>query len=457
MSLTDRAYADAREVRGWQLYDWANSAFTTTVVAALAGPYLTSVAKAGAGPDGVLFRVLGFGVTDESYFPYVVSVSVLLQVLVLPLLGALTDGLAGKKPVLLGTCLIGATATTGMLWVSGGRWLLGGVLFAVANLAFGASIVVYNAFLPEIAPPQDQDRVSSGGFALGYLGGGLLLALDLALVTGHDAVGLSTREAARLSLASAGVWWGLFGLLAVRRLTDRAVPRERVSSGLVRTGVQELRGSVQELRALPGTLRFLIAFLLYNDAVQAVIGLSSVFLAQELYVARGRSADDATPFLLGLVLLIQFVAAPGALGVERVARRVGAKRAVMGTLVVWIGIVVYAYGFLETTTQAYVLGAVIAVVLGGSQALSRSLFASMVPPGREASFFGFYEISERGTAWIATATFATVLALTGSYRQAILSLVVLFLLGLALLARTDTDAARQAAAAQPLPAGEEGV
>ena len=175
--------------------------------------------------------------------------------------------------------------------------------------------------------------------------------------------------------------------------------------------------------------------------MQAVIGLSSVFLAQELYVAQGRPADDATPFLLALILLIQFVAAPGALLVERIARRIGAKPAVMGTLVVWIGIVVYAYAFLQTTTQALALGAVIAVVLGGSQALSRSLFASMVPAGREASFFGFYEISERGTAWIATATFATVLALTGSYRQAILSLVVLFVAGLALLALTDTDAA----------------
>ena len=173
--------------------------------------------------------------------------------------------------------------------------------------------------------------------------------------------------------------------------------------------------------------------------------------AREVARAQWPILTVAGIFLLALILLIQFVAAPGALLVERISRVTGAKAAVMGTLVVWIGIVVYAYAFLATTTQALVLGAVIAVVLGGSQALSRSLFASMVPPGREASFFGFYEISERGTAWIATATFATVLALTGSYRQAILSLVVLFVLGLALLARTDTDGAVLAAAAEPAP------
>lgn len=440
--------APRRVVRSWQLYDWANSAFVTTVVAALAGPYITAVADRAADDDGILLRVGAVHLPSNALFPYVVSASVLLQVLVLPLLGAVADRTGQSRRLLGLCCAIGAAATTGLLWASGTRWVLAGVLFAVANLAFGASIVAYNAMLPRLAAPADQHRVSTGGFALGYLGGGLLLALDLALVVGHSAVGLTTAAAARWALASAGLWWGAFGWLSVRGLRGLPEPPRLDRVRGLGQAVGELRRAVRELRALPQTARFLIAFLLYNDAVQAVIGLASVFLTQELYVAKGRPADDASGFLLALILLIQLVAAPGAMLVERLARRIGVKRAIEATLVIWIGVVLFAWSVLDTQAQAIAMGVVIAVVLGGSQALSRSLFASMLPAGREASFFGFYELSERGTAWIATATFATVLAVTGSYRQAILSLVVLFVAGLALLMRTDTDRAAVEARAQ---------
>lgn len=455
-SAETRVTAPRRTVRSWQLYDWANSAFVTTVVAALAGPYVTAVANRAADDDGILLRIGALHLPADAYFPYVVSASVLVQVLVLPLLGAVADRTGSSRRLLGLCCSVGAAATTGLLWASGTRWVLAGVLFGVANVAFGASIVVYNAMLPRLAAPADQHRVSAGGFALGYLGGGLLLALDLLLVVGHSAVGLTTASAARWALASAGIWWGVFGWLAVRGLRGLPEPVQVDRVTGIGQAVGELRQAVRELRALPQTARFLVAFLLYNDAVQAVIGLASVFLTQELFVAKGKSADDATSFLLGLILLIQLVAAPGAVLVERLARRVGAKRAVEGTLVVWIAVVLFAWAVLDTQLQALIMGVVIAVVLGGSQALSRSLFASMLPSGREASFFGFYELSERGTAWIATATFATVLAVTGSYRQAILSLVVLFAVGLVLLVRTDTDrAAADAQAAQALSTAQD--
>ena len=431
-----------REILGWQLYDWANSAFTTTVVAALIGPYLTALARAAANANGDVSLFGLIGVSAESFFAYCTSLSVMLQVLFLPLLGGIADYTNLKKRLLMLFCVGGAVATMLLFFVQGNLYWLGGVLFILANLSFGASIVFYNAFLPEITTEDQRDKVSSRGFALGYFGGGVLLALNLALVQGAESFGLTTGLAVRISLASAGVWWLGFGLLSFARLRTRAAIHQlKPDEHYVTMGVRQISESFRELRRLPKTLQYLVSYLFFNDAIQTVIGLSSAFLAYELFVAKGLPEADATPFLLTLVLLIQFVAFVGALLFERIARVVGTKRAILLSLVIWSGVVIYAYGFLQTTTEAYVMGVVIALVLGGSQALSRALFSRMIPAGREASFFGFYEISERGTAWIGSLVFAIVLDTTGSDRQAILSLIVLFLIGMAILARTDTRAA----------------
>lgn len=430
------------------LYDWANSAFATTVLAALAGPYITGLAQEAVGERGTAVSLGALDVPATAYFAYCTSLSVVLQVLALPLLGALADRAPVTRRLLGSCCAIGAGATMLLLLPGTGRHLLAGGLFIVANLAFGASIVFYNSYLGVIVGPERRDFVSSRGFAFGYAGGGLLLALHLVLVTQAERFGLSTGSAVRVALATAGLWWGAFGLLAVARLRPRIPPAATDGrSASLALGLRSLRAAVADLRRLPGTLRFLVASLLFNDAVQSVVGLSSVFLTQELYVRQGRDADDATPFLLTLVLVIQVVAVGGALLFERVARVTGTKRAVLVTLVIWILVVLYAWAALRSTTQALVLGVVIALVLGGSQALSRSLFSRLVPRGREASFFGFYEVTQRGTAWVGTAVFGTVVAVTGSYRQAILSLVVLFVAGALLLASTDTDEAERAAAA----------
>jgi len=182
----------------------------------------------------------------------------------------------------------------------------------------------------------------------------------------------------------------------------------------------------------------------FNDGVQTVITVSSVFLAQELFVARGLPTDES--FLIGLILMVQFVAFAGAMLFERIATVTGTKNAIVLSLILWTGVVVYAYGFLQTTAQAWAMGAIIAIVLGGSQALSRSLFSRMIPPGREASFFGLYEISERGTSWIGPLIFGLVAARTNSYRQAIISLVALFVIGMIVLLLTDTERAVHEAA-----------
>lgn len=437
----------AREVRGWALYDWAISAFSTTVVTVLLGPYLTGLAQAAVGERGTVLPLGPLGrITAESFYPLCVSASVLLQVLTLPLLGAVADFGHGKKRLLAAGTALAATGTAGLALVVGDGFLLGGLLFVVVNVAAGACGVLYNAFLPEICPPARRDAVSSRGFAMGYLGGGLLLAANLALVSATP-FGLSTGDTVRLSFLSAALWWGIFGAIAIGRLRSRAPTRTIAAGrGLVGAGLGELRTAFRRLRSLPGTLRFLLGYVLYNDGVQTVISLSSVFLVQELFVAQGRSEDAAQPFIIGIVLLVQFVAFGGALGFGRLAARLGAKRTILATLVLWSGVVLYAYGFLATTTQAWAMAVVIALALGGSQALSRSLYSRLIPTGAEATFFGLYELSQRATSWVGPLIFGLVVGATGSYRQALLSLIVLFLAGMAVLATTDVDRAERAAA-----------
>ena len=450
MSAAEPSPAARRAVSGFTLYDVANSAFVTTVITAIGGPFVTSVAQAAQDAGGRV-HLLGLAPRADAVYPYAIALSVALQVLALPVLGALADHARAKRTVLLAGTAVGSLATVGLALVPLGTWPLAAGALVLANLAYGVAICAYNAYLADVAELPDRDRISARGFAWGYAGGALVLALALALVTAAGPLGISTGTAARLSIALSGTWWLALGIVAVRRLDAArdlpwAVPD---APGPLRAQVRgtfgQLRSSFAALRALPGTARFLLAFLLFNDAIQAVIALSTVYLTQELYVGQGRAADEATGFLLTLVLLIQVVAVAGAGGSARLARRFGARRVLLGTLVVWIGVVLFAGGALTTQVEAYGLGVVIALVLGGSQALARSMFSSMVPDERQASFFGFYELAERGTAWIGSLVFAVVLDLTGSYRGALLSLLVLFVSGTALLARTDTDAAIAAA------------
>jgi UMF1 family MFS transporter len=355
---------------------------------------------------------------------------------------------------------IAVAATCLMFFVVKDTYLLGPLLFIIANASFGGAIVMYNAYLPEIVTADRADAVSSRGFALGYLGGGLLLAANLALVIAKP-FGLSSGLAVRISLLSAGLWWGGFGLLTFARLRTRRAARSLPAGQNVLTvGFRELGATFRALRRLPNTLRFLVGYLFYNDGIQTVLGLASVFLTQELFIAKGRTEDEAQSFVILVFLMVQFVAFVGALGFGRLAGWIGTKRAILVSLVLWSGVVIYAYALLQTTTEALAMAAVIAVVLGGSQALSRSLFSRMIPAGRESSFFGLYEISERGTSWIGPLIFGIVVGATGSYREAILSLIVLFLAGLIVLATTDTDRAihesgnitPEEAAARALPA-----
>ncbi len=331
-------------------------------------------------------------------------------------------------------CYIGVAANCLLFFISDHLYLAGGVLFIIANVCFGASLVFYNAFLPEITTEDQGDKVSSRGYAYGYLGGAILLALNLLLVLRAEQLGISAGLAVRLSFLSAGIWWGGFALITFFLLKSRPSKKELPpGKSYISAGFLEIVSTFKELRRLPLTLRYLIGYLFYNDGIQTVIFAASAFLEQELF-------PSGNPvFLLEIFLMVQFVAVFGALLFERLAYLIKTKNAIIVSLVVWSGIVIYANRFLHSVWEAWIMAAVIAIVLGGSQALSRSLFSRMIPRGKEAAFFGLYEVSERGTSWMGPLLFSIVIARTGSYRQALLSLIVFFVVGLGVLLFTDTD------------------
>jgi UMF1 family MFS transporter len=428
-----------RERFGWYSYDWAMSVFNTSVTTVFLGPYLTSVAEDAAGADGRL-PFLGLSIPPGSWFSYVLSFSVVLQVLVLPLTGAVADRSGRKRHLLGGLAALGALAATCLFFVADGRYLLGAALFVVANVSFGAATVVYYSWLPDLASPDERDAVSSRGWAFGYVGGAVLLAVHLGLFLGAGSLGLTEGEAVRICLATAGLWWGLFTLVTVSLLRDR--PAQAAAHGAATSGFRQLAATLKGMRAFPLTLWFLGAYLLFNDGVQTVISLSATYASEELGLSQS--------VLTGAILMVQVVAVFGALGLGRVAARYGAQRTVLGCLVAWTAVLVAAYTLQEgAVAQFYALAAVIGLVQGGTQALSRSLFSHLIPAGREAEYYSFYEISDRGTSWLGPLLFGLTYQLTGSYRYAIISLLVFFVAGFLLLLRLPMRQAVLAAGNTP--------
>ncbi|MEV0218970.1 MFS transporter [Streptomyces sp. NPDC050704] len=442
-TVRERSAEDAAErryeQRGWYVYDWACSVYSTSVLTVFLGPYLTSVAKSAADADGFV-HPLGIPIRAGSFFAYSVSASVILSVLVMPLVGAAADRTGRKKPLLAAAAYTGAAATTGMFFLAGDRYLLGGFLLIVANASVAVSMVLYNSYLPQIAPPEERDAVSSKGWAFGYAAGALVLVANMILYTAHDSFGVSEATAVRICLASAGVWWGAFTLVPLKRLRDR---RTTSPSGTSVHGWRQLAATVRDMRRQPLTLSFLLAYLVYNDGIQTVISQASVYGSEELGLSQST--------LIVAVLLVQLLAVAGALGMGRLARIYGAKRTILGSLIAWTLTLGAGY-FLPAGAPVwfFVLAAGIGLVLGGSQALSRSLFSHLVPPGKEAEYFSAYEMSDRGMSWLGPLLFGLTYQLTGSYRDAIISLVVFFVLGFLLLARVPV---RQAVrdAGNPLP------
>lgn len=432
---TEAMVNNRKEIFGWAMYDWANSAFSTTVGTVFLGPYVASLARDAAQAAGTsTIPFLGIPVAPDSFLPYCISFSVGMQVLFLPILGAIADYSHLRKRMMQIFATIGAVATILMFLITGGLWWLGGVLFIVANLAFGAAIVFYNAYLPDIASEEERDRVSSYGWAMGYMGGGILLALNLAFFIFSEDIGVPSSLAVRINLASAGIWWLGFAFITWSRLRPRHAARSLPAGETYASiGFKQLRKTFSEVKRFPETMKFLLAYFLYNDGIQTVIAVAATFAAAPL-IQGGLEQDQTT--LTAVILMIQFVAFFGALFWGRLAGWIGAKQSIIVSLVIWAGVVIYAYGGLKgesVTAQFFLLGIFIALVLGGSQAISRSLFAQMIPKGKEAEFFAFYEISERGTSWIGPLVFGLANQLFGNLRIAILALIFFFIMGLILL------------------------
>ena len=429
-----------REIFGWMLYDWANSAFFTVVVGVLIGPYLLNLAQNAVGENGVILDLILFKVTPKGLPAFCTAVSVISMVIFLPVLGAIADYTHLKKWMMAVFCYLGVIAGSLLFFVTE-SYIACSVLFIVGNMSFAAANVFYNAFLIDITTEDQRDKVSSYGYGLGYLSGFLVLILNLIFIANAERwFGLSAGTAVRISFLFASLWWGLFAIitfqLIMTRSSDKEIPHDK---NLVTVGFGELWQTLKELRRLRYTMLFLIAYLFYNDGIQTVILQASVFISYELFTSKGLPADNS--FLIIIFGIAQISAFAGALIFERISRLLGAKRTIILSLAIWCGIVIYAYGFFATSTQAYILGAFIGMVLGSAQALSRSVYSQMIPVGRESSFFGLYEISEKGTSWMGQLMFTIIVGATGSFRHAILGLIVFFIVGSIILLFTDTTKA----------------
>ena len=372
---------------------------------------------------------------------YDVTAATIVLVLLMPLVGAIADRTGRKRDIMLGCGWFGAAACVLMVLVKGADWQLGALLYALAYLGYSCSIVVSYSLLVDLSHSDERDRVSSTGWAIAYVGGGSLLALSFVLSLFVD-----TAVLARVSLCASGVWWAAWSIPVLHRLPRVIGKGAHTTRGNVITaGFRQLRRTLVHVRGFPLTLAFLIAFLIYNDGIQTVTTVAAQYGDKQLHLS--------DTVLLTAILMVQFVAFAGALWLGRLAGRFGAKRVVLASLVVWTGCVVVGY-YLQPRViwEFFALAVVIALVLGGSQALSRAMFSRMVPPGAEAEYFSFYEISDSGTSWLGPLVFGLTYQNTGSYRGALVSLGAFFVVGFVLLARVPVSRAEQAVAAIGQPA-----
>ena len=428
----------SREQRAWNWYDWANSAYYTTVLSVLFAPFMITVAGRAAGcgnsADDTCDKtvdVLGLHLAAGSLPFYLTSFATIASAFVLPVVGALVDRSSRKRLHMAAFAWSGSFFAALLFFMSGDHWQLGAVVVVISSMLAGCSLVSYYAILVDISTEAERDRVSSRGWAWGYLGGGVLLAINLVMVLAHGALGLDKELAVRLSLLSAALWWAGFTLIPFLRLRDH--PAQDVvpeSGGLLSRSFGQLFTTLREMRRFPMTLTFLVAFLFYNDGIQTVIGVASTYGSKEL------GFGDSV--LIATILLIQFVAFGGALLFGLLAQRYGAYRCILAGTYAWMVIVVVAMFLPRENVVTFLLaGVAIAIVLGGTQALSRSFFSLLIPRGREGEYFALYNACERGTSWFGTFLFGLVFQVTGSYRPAIVALIVFFVLGAFFLLRLD--------------------
>ncbi len=417
---------------GWYMYDWANSAFAMTVLAALFGPFLDKVVIPEGGAELFFFGARKLSAT--SIYGYALGFSAMLVLLTAPWLGALADTTATRKRFLAAFCATGSIASALMFFIGPGDVDLAVLLFVIANISFVSSNVFYDSFLPHIAAPQEQDRVSGIGYSYGYAGGGLLFLAQLLLIGFHDALGIADPAlAVRISLSSVGFWWGGFALITFAKLEEPAARTQaHLRGNKAAEGLRRVLSTVQKIRRLPNLLLFLVSFMIYNDGIQTVIAMAALYGSEEL--------GFNTMTLMGCLLMVQAVGAAGSRIFASLAGRIGNKESILLSLAVWSLVTCYAF-FMTTPAEFWIMGALVGLVLGGSQALSRSLFSSIIPPAASAEFFGFFSVFEKFSAIWGPIAFAMINQFSGNSRMSILSLAAFFITGGLLLLFVDVDRA----------------
>lgn len=415
------------ELRAWVTYDCANSVFYTTVVQVFP-LFFYPVAAAGLPPAAAKAR-----------FFLATAVGIGIVALLAPVLGAVADFKGNKKRMLAAFLALGAFATMGMYLIEKGDWKFAAGLFVIGNIGVTATLVFYNSLLPYVAREDEVDRVSSAGFAIGYLGGGVLLALNLLWISNPQRFGLAdVADAMRLSFLTAGVWWLVFAVPLFLWVPEPRRRLERDETGAenpLKVAVARIRETIGALRGHKDAAFMLLAFLIYNDAINTIIRAGTTF-GSEIGVPDGT--------LVAIILMVQFVGFPFAFLFGALAGRIGARASIFLALGVYCLIAVMAY-FMRSTWQFVLMGFLVATVQGGAQALSRSLFATLIPRHKSAEMFGFYGIFDKFGGLMGTAVFAGMITLTGSSRSAVLVLIAFFVVGATLLARVDVGRGQRAA------------
>lgn len=414
----------AREVWGWAFYDFAESSFATSILVAVLPIYYLTIAPAG----DIILKVGPWRITTaaSSLWAYTISVSTMLVGLPSPVLGAIADYSGARKRFLGAFGYVGALFSALLVLVGQGEYLLASVLFCVANIGSVGGSIFYNALLVDVAPPGKIDWVSGKGFAFGYVGGGALLVANLVMISRPGWFGIPSVEwAARVCFLTVGIWWAVFALPTMFWVRERPFTGVRPPGGYVAIGLRRTWRTLRQLLGYRDLVVFLLAFLVFNDGIQTVIVMAIPYGKETL------ALDNST--LMGVLVLIQAIGVPGSLLFGKLAEAWGAKRALMLSLVIWSGVVLYAWRMTDAA-EFWVLGALVGVVLGGSQAISRSLYGAMIPPVQAAEFYGFLAVSSRFSSFFGPLVFGLARDLTGSMRLGILALIVFFVFGLAMLA-----------------------
>jgi UMF1 family MFS transporter len=426
--LLTRLGLGRRALRAWAMYDWANSAFQTTIIAAVFPIYFHSVVAADLGET-----------LSTSRFAWATTIAIVIVAVVAPLLGAIADYAAIKKKMLATFVLLGACSTIGMYWIERGDWQLALTLFVIGNVGVAGSIVFYDSLLPHLVEESELDRVSSAGYAIGYFGGGVLLAINLLMIQKPSLFGIpDAGTAVRLSLASVGIWWLAFSIPLFRTVPEpprRLEADEAPGRNAVAVGFTRLVETFKELRSYKHAFMLLLAFLVYNDGIQTIVRMATTF-------GTGIGIDQND--MITALLITQFIGVPFAFLFGALAGRIGAKIALFGGLMVYVVIVLIAY-FMTSSVQFYALAIMVGMVQGGTQALSRSLFASMIPKHKSSEFFAFFGVFERYAGILGPLIFAVMVQSTGESRNAILAVLGFFVIGGGLLMFVDIEAGRRAA------------